>query len=982
MNNLLIEIKRNLELMGVGEKPIILEQKQISDAISDLIRNAIRGVKAQGEAGRDIINFGGRETTLEQLEGLLDRMRKFDELNPSSQIETLGLLDNIFPDKVTKSFFDEFIPGGEKDLLYAVSQHSPKIKTIEQLKDWLYQNGLKGPDEADFAANILGDKFLKRADDYGRHLEELETNPKAEFDGFTTDEAKVNQSERIDKASDTGRGGDDVTDAGRAGDDIDTPNPSRTEKGPEREIVSDKDIDPNDRNYTTDGRRIIYNADGNPTAAKKIETIEPKDPEPIETPDPTGPELRTDSYGKLSEVTQTLRDSGNKFVKKNKKEFDELDKLLNDYENKSLSLSEKQQIKKEIEKLSKKLTSRWKRTFINKKEIEKFIKELKSIEGELSSRDKNIVNEFISVFKNGIEGYLNSVSSFRKLLMLLRGAFRGIRDVKTDWDGLSSRILRKIPYVKKMYTTPLDVSNKNWVDTAENILALPQIRTKTKRLNDALRDNSNTYKGEAVSRYIVSLAVGWFAKVAAIASLSAFIKAALGRYINSQVADKLKDAKDGKTLSEEEIQELKKHLSYLTKLDYDEYIDSEGKDVALYNILFNFFDELDPNNTLGWIPTINRLQTVGEVLSYVSQSELGSSKGSDSMNSVDEWIDKITNAALDGSAELEDMLNEVDVDNLIPVDKLVNELEVVQNYIEDFEAEGMDLTQTSWDVYSTTPLLKTQYSSEALESMKTKDFFDKYVLLKNGKLTLKTNSGKNITFKKADAGAGTRWYFSVEGRGDDLFKFDNEGFRKSKLKPVSEWTTQQNENIIGLISVLLEQVDDEFGPSEQERIEQERSEREESSNGTSENDGSSTSSESENDGSSTSSDSEDNNESELDAVLRAARGGDKIKSKGGNFTYLKDDSDKIKSDIKTILNGARNDARRPHRDAIHVTLTNPSDYNSQKVVLAGTSEVDGSEVQYDIEKDPSGVEWGWIDNTGDEKEQSVWKSFSEYKNRQ
>ena len=149
-----------------------------------------------------------------------------------------------------------------------------------------------------------------------------------------------------------------------------------------------------------------------------------------------------------------MRDSGNKFVKKNKKEFDKLDKLLNDYENKSLSLSEKQQIKREIEKLSKKLTSLWKRTFINKKEIEKFIKELKSIEGELSSRDKNIVNEFISVFENGIEGYLNSVSSFRKLLMLLRGAFRGIRDVKTDWDGLSSRILRKIPYVKKMYTTP------------------------------------------------------------------------------------------------------------------------------------------------------------------------------------------------------------------------------------------------------------------------------------------------------------------------------------------------------------------------------------------------------------------------------------------------------------------------------------------------------------------------------------------------
>jgi hypothetical protein len=968
MDNLIIEIKRNLELMGVGEKPIILEQRQVADEIADLIKNAVRAARSDGKKAEDIINFGGKPTTLEQIEGLLDRMRKFEELEVSKQIESLSLLDNIFPDRVTKSFFDAFVSGGEEDLLYAVSQHSPKIKTVEELKNWLKINGDFDEKDVNMAANILGDKFLKRADDYGRHLEELETNPKAEFDGFTTDESKANQSERISKASDTGR----------AGDDIDTPNTSRTDVDGEREIVGPEKINPKNPAKTIDDRDIIYDAQGNPTVA--VEKIKPKETEeiPNNTPDP---ELKIDDYSKLSEVTQALRDSGNKFVKKNKKEFDELEKLLEKYEDKNLTLSVKREIGRKVKNLSDKLTGRWKRGFVRKKEIKKFIEELKSIGGELNPRDKTIVKDFISVFENGIEGYLNSVSSFRKLLMLLRGAFRGIRDVKTDWDGLSSRILRKIPYVKKMYTTPLDVSNKNWVDTAENILALPQIRTKTKRLKDALRDNSNTYKGEAVSRYIVSLAVGWFAKVAAIASLSAFIKASLGRYINLQVADKLKDAKDGKTLSEEEIQELKKHLSYLTKLDYDEYIDSEGKDEILFNVLFNFFDELDPNNTLGWIPTINRLQTVGEILSYVSQSELGSSKGSDSINAVDEWIDKITNAALDGSAELEDMLNEVDVDNLIPVDKLVNELEVVQNYIEDFEAEGMDLTQTSWDVYSTTPLLKTQYSSEALESMKTKDFFDKYVLLKNGKLTLKTNSGKNITFKKTDAGAGTRWYFSVEGRGDDLFKFDNEGFRKSKLKPVSEWTTQQNENIIGLISVLLEQVDDEFGPSEQERIEQERSEREESSNGTSENDGSSTSSESENDGSSTSSESEDNNESELDMIRRAA--GNKIKSKGGNFTYLKDSSDKIKSDIKTILNNARNDARRPHRDAIHVTLTNPSDYNSQKVVLAGTSEVDGSEVQYDIEKDPDkGVEWGWIDNTGDEEGQRVWKSFSEYKNRQ
>ncbi len=967
MDNLIIEIKRNLELMGVSEKLIILEQRQISDGISELINSAIKAAKSDAKKAKDTITFGGRPTTLEQLEGLLVSVKKFDEIEDlTKQIETLGYIDEIFPDRVTKSWFDEFFSGGEAELLGAVSRQQPKIKTVEQLKNWFYQNGLTGDGEAEFAAEILGDKFLKRADDYGRHLEELNTNPKAEFDGFTTDEAKEMQSERIDKASDTGRGGDDVTDAGRAVDDIDTPNASRTDVDGEREIVPEKDIDPNDTNYTTDGRRIIYDANGNPTAAKKIEKIEPKDPEPIETPDPTEPELRTDSYGKLSEVTGTLRNTGNKFVKKNKKEFDELDNLLDEYENKSLSLSEKQQKKREIEKLSKKLTSRWKRTFINKKEIEEFIKELKSIEKELSSRDKTIVNEFISVFEDGIGGYLNSVSSFRKLLMLLRGAFRGIGDVWTDWDGLSSRIWRKIS------KTPLDVSDKNWIDNAENILALPQIRTKTKRLNAALKNNSNTYKGEEVSRYIVSLAVGWFAKVAAISSLSAFIKAFLGRYINSQVADKLKDAKDDKTLSEEEIQELKKHLSYLTRLDYDEYIDSEGKDKAGWNLLFNFFDELDPNDTLGWIPTINRLQTVGEIISYVEQSELGSSKGSDYTNVVDEWIDKVTNAALDGTAELEDMLDEVDVDNLIPIDKLVNEFEVVQNYIENFKDAGMDLTKTSWDLYNETLLLVRQYSSEVPQSMQTKDFFDKYVLLKNGNLTLKTNSGKNITFKKADAGAGKRWYFLVEGRGEDLFKFDNDGFRKSKLKPVSEWTTQQNENIIGLISVLLEQDDDEFGSSAQDEIEQERQEREESNNGTSEDDDSSDSSDS--------SDSEDDDVSELEMIRRAA--GNKIKSKGGNFTYLKDSSDKIKSDIKAILNGARNDAREPHKNSIYVTLTNPNDYNSQKVVLAGTSEVDGSEVQYDIQKDPNtNAEWGWMDNTGAEANNPVWKSFSEYKIR-
>jgi hypothetical protein len=182
MDNLIIEIKRNLELMGVGEKPIILEQRQVADEIADLIKNAVRAARSDGKKAEDIINFGGKPTTLEQIEGLLDRMRKFEELEVSKQIESLSLLDNIFPDRVTKSFFDAFVSGGEEDLLYAVSQHSPKIKTVEELKNWLKINGDFDEKDVNMAANILGDKFLKRADDYGRHLEELETNPKAEFD--------------------------------------------------------------------------------------------------------------------------------------------------------------------------------------------------------------------------------------------------------------------------------------------------------------------------------------------------------------------------------------------------------------------------------------------------------------------------------------------------------------------------------------------------------------------------------------------------------------------------------------------------------------------------------------------------------------------------------------------------------------------------------------------------------------------------------
>ena len=68
MDNLIIEIKRNLELMGVSEKLIILEQRKISDGISELINSAITSARNDGKKATDIISFGGgRETTLKQI---------------------------------------------------------------------------------------------------------------------------------------------------------------------------------------------------------------------------------------------------------------------------------------------------------------------------------------------------------------------------------------------------------------------------------------------------------------------------------------------------------------------------------------------------------------------------------------------------------------------------------------------------------------------------------------------------------------------------------------------------------------------------------------------------------------------------------------------------------------------------------------------------------------------------------------------------
>ena len=964
MNNLLIEIKRNLELMGVSEKPIILEQRQVADEIADLINNAIRAAKAEGEKGRDIINFGGRKTTLDQLKGFLDSMRKFDDLELSRKIETLGYIDEIFPDKVTKSFFDEFLPNGEEELLNVISKHTPKITTVEELKDWFKTNGF-GDENADFAANILGDKFLKRADDYGRHLEELETNPKAEFDGFTTDEAKAKQSERINKASDTGR----------AGDDIDTPNASRTDVDGERDIVGPEEINPKNPAKTIDGEDILYDAQGRPTVPKRIK---PKETEeiPNNTPDP---ELKIDDYSKLSEVTQTLRDSGNKFVKNNKKEFDELEKLLKKYEDKNLTLSEKQQIKREIEKLSKKLTSRWKRTFIGKKEIKKFIEELKSIEGELSPRDRTIVNQFKSIFEDGIEDYLNSVSGLKKLLMMIRGVFKGLGDSWSDKQTLYKSVKNLFKSFGLKKESKFDANLL--YDSVEGIFATPKVVTKWRRLQERLKEvkPGDGKSQEAYVTFVSSLIYGFIGKSVAVAIPLAAIKAIVGRLVSGQIQAKLDKLKSGEELTEEERYELIQYLSYIIQADYDRYLKQYGEakaDPILLNLANNFLDELDPDTNWEYIPAISRFNAFSEGYNYIMSAEyFGSGDSSAPKNKIDEWINKIATDIVDNTFDANNIIGEIDKDkySIFSSDIVMNEFEIVEDYIKQFAEHNVDLIPTSWSEFNNNLKfdLKTIYKRETPENLHGKEFFDNYVSLENGNFKLKTKSGKDLTFvKKALDGNPPRWYFSING-GDGVYKFDNPAFNKSKLKPISEWSTTQNESIIGLISVLLEQVDDEFGPSEQERIEQERSEREESSNGTSENDGSSTSSE-----------SEDNNESELDAVLRAARGGHKIKSKGGNFTYLKDSSDKIKSDIKTILNGARNDARRPHRDAIHVTLTNPSDYNSQKVVLAGTSEVDGSEVQYDIEKDPSGVEWGWIDNTGDEEGQRVWKSFSEYKNRQ
>lgn len=966
MDNLIIEIKRNLELMGVSEKPIILEQKQMADEIADLIINASRAAKNDGKKAKDIINFGGIKTDLEQLDGLLNSMKKFNRLEPSRQIETLSLLDKIFPDKVTKSFFDEFVTGGEEDLLYAVSQNSPKIKTVEELKNWLEIGADFDEKDANMAANILGDKFLKRADDYGRHLEELETNPKAEFDGFTTDEAKAKQSERINKASDTGRAGDDV---------IDTPNASRTDVDGEREIVGPEEINPKNPAKTIDGEDILYDAYGRPTVPKRIK---PKETEeiPNNTPDP---ELKIDNYSKLSEVTEALRNSGNKFVKNNKKEFDELENLLKKYEDKNLTLSEKQQIKREVEKLSKNLTSRWKRTFIGKKEIKKFIEELKSIEGELSPRDRTIVNQFKSIFEDGIEDYLNSVSGLKKLLMMIRGVFKGLGDSWSDKQTLYKSIknLFKSFGLKK----ESEFNAELLYDSIEGIFATPKVVTKWKRLQKRL-ENVKPEDGKSQEAYVTfvsSLIYGFIGKSVAVAIPLAAIKAIVGRLVSGQIQAKLDKLKSGEELTEEERYELIQYLSYIIQADYDRYLKQYGESIAdpdVLNIANNFFDELDPDTNWGYIPSINRFNAFSEGYNFIMSLEyFGSGDSSGPKNKIDEWINKIATDIVNNTFDANDIIGEIDKDknSIFSSDIIMNEFEIVEDYIRQFAEHNVDLIPTSWSEFNNNLKadLKTIYKRETPENLHRKEFFDNYVSLENGNFKLKTKSGKDLTFvKKALDGKPPRWYFSING-GDGVYTFDNPAFNKSKLKPISEWSTTQNESIIGLISVLLEEVDDEFGPSEQERIEQERSEREGSSNGTSENDGSSTSSE-----------SEDNNESELDSVLRAVRSGDKIKSKGGNFTYLKDSSDKIKSNIKDILNGARNDARRPHRDAIHVTLTNPSDYNSQKVVLAGTSEVDGSEVQYDIEKDPSGVEWGWIDNTGNEEGRRVWKSFSEYKNRQ
>ena len=964
MNKLLNEINRNLQLMDVETRNIISEQKttflkNLVDDILPNIQNGIKDIQKMGVPTNQKVRLrdDGESITLNKLIDINNRL-----IDGTIKMDDLLTLNDIYPDFVTNFFVDEIGKDELKELIKVAD-----IKTVDRLKEVLTQIG--GDDIPKEHAGIISELIGKKTiDDINAEI--------------------------------AGKVGDDVTDAGRVGDDVDTPNPSRTVDKGEREIVPKNEIDPNDTNFTIDGRPIIYDAKGRPTAVKKIETVEPKEPKPIETPDSTDPELKIPDAPAPSKSLTKLADemvtADELFRQKNKKLFEELSDNFKILDDNSLSVTKKAEARRNIKEISIKLSRRWNRTFLNfkgKKSFKEMIEWFEASKSIISKDDREIIDTVINSMQIGLpKKFFEDKSKWEilknglKLIqVILTSTWRGGRHTSTLGSEIwlyIRNIYRKSRGREKILSkiSERQPDRTKWakaVDNLEIFLGSPNMRLKVKTIFSS---------EDKISTKIVKLLselVGGLLRVGVVGAMYLGIaKAIIGYFAYGNLRDTLNKWREEKENDpnfeppREEVEKIVNDLSYVILTEFNAYSESDENIDVLYSTANGIVNTFDKNILLD-VPIKRRAELVSMVVNKIITHTTIKTEGR-AMDLLQENLKKLIEQYVDGDdtrmTELEnaDTVEEVPdwIKSIFSRAGADGELtkfdpQAIINLIQkELEGYGVTISDVLVEIQAKPELyndikddLKQRYSGKDIDKLITdyisSDSDGYYVIFKekNG-----TETRLNIEKKKIKLDGDSKYRYIFYEPGDDKkFKFSTifNDYIDNLIK------TNINESIIkkGLILLLLEQLpdsDDESGDS-------------------------STSSDDSSGSSDDSSDSSDDSSEEEISVYDRLRNmrTERIKSAGGNFTYLKDSSDKVRDDIKNKLRDARRDAGEKYKPAIVITLTDPDDYDSQKVVFAGTSEVDGSEVQYDVEKKDN--TYGWIDNTGAESSRPIWKPFSEYK---
>ena len=782
---IILEIDRTLNLMGLNSDKLLLEQKLpfLGEFIST-VRRSIDDAKSRGDVN---VVIGRRPYNVKAIEKLIDDFNNFGNLNLAKRIEVVTQLRKVFPTETYKSIVSEI---SERDLLEELSKFRDDDNLLENIKKFITDVVADGDEEeGEILFILIGDKLAEQV----RRYKNFDFNGVDEFP-FITDDAIEAESRRV-----ASRATDDIADTGsdttRASDEV-----SRRTLGGEREFIPDRDIDPSDPNFTTDGRRIIYDADNRPTAVKKIEKVEPNEPEPIEDPNLADPEIRIPDRPqpklnrKISELADAIDDSQIKFQEKNKKLFDSLNENLRLLDDDLLSLADKNKIRKDIGDISKKLSKVWNRTFLGgggRKSFIEMVDFLKKSKSEFARSEQAVIDDIIKYMTDGLpEDFFVEISRWQRLKNAFSTIGAILKGVKLGIFDDVNIISVLLDFYRKLRKKPTKLEGK---ELLEGVLASPQILKKWKRAADEIKNSGKN--SDVIIRELVALTTGLTMRIIGAAAPYLAVESILASINDDEILTTIEEWKtSGTPQTQEQIDEIVNLILLQYNVDYDYYTDEEGNDIGLTKLVFlNVLDELDEEGN--YIPMVSRVKLFKFMWDYLNTFRAKDFQGKNNVKEKRKELESTLREIIGGNLSSEGIDKSKEDNDSWMIDEVtdIESLERLAQHIEQIENMGIDLElDSTFNTIRTNPELFIQIKSDfgnTITDDELKSLINTYVKYSDSRFEFMCGEPKRKgVFEKDSEG---KWSMKWPDN-DTYFPFANPEFGNNLAidycTPVSEWT--------------------------------------------------------------------------------------------------------------------------------------------------------------------------------------------------